>query len=458
MKKSILLVFVLCFTSFSFSQSVTLDLFASGFSSSVDIQNAGDERLFVVEQSGVIKILNPDGTTNPTPFLDIQSIVDFAGERGLLGLAFHPDYASNGYFYVHYSDNAGDTQISRFSVDGGDPDVADVGSEFQLLNVEQPFGNHNGGTITFGPDGYLYIALGDGGSGGDPNNYAQNTELLLGKILRIDVDTPGGNTNYSIPPDNPFAGDPINAEEIWAIGLRNPFRMSIDFTDNKIWIGDVGQNGREEVNSADVTEAAVNYGWRCYEGNDPYNTSNCLPPSEYTFPVYDYPWNGGGSVIGGRVYRGSTYLDLQGIYIFGDIDGMLGTLDGSYNYVNQSAGNPNGTWVAFGEDITGEMYAVSLSGNIYKIQGGQIAGTEDYNNNRFTLFPNPAETQINIQSESETLQTVSIFDINGRLVHSEFPLSGNSKTLDISSFSAGLYVLKITSDKGVVSYKKLMVK
>ncbi|MCB0456852.1 MAG: PQQ-dependent sugar dehydrogenase [Flavobacteriaceae bacterium] len=457
MKKIIPILALFSFSSFTFSQSVTLDLFASGFSSSVDIQNAGDDRLFVVEQRGVIKILNADGSTNATPFLDIQSIVDFGGERGLLGLAFHPDYANNGYFYVHYSDNSGDTQISRFSVDSGNPDIADSSSELQYLNVIQPFGNHNGGSIAFGPDGYLYIALGDGGSGGDPNNYAQNTELLLGKLLRIDVDTPGGSTNYSIPPDNPFFGEPVNAEEIWSIGLRNPFRFSFDFTDNKIWIGDVGQNGREEVNSADVTEAAVNYGWRCYEGNNPYNTSNCLPSSEYRFPVYDYPWNGGGSVIGGRVYRGATYLDLQGVYIFGDIDGMLGTLDASYNFINQSAGNPNGTWVAFGADNSGEMYAVSLGGNVYKIIGGQIASIEDFNTDSFTLFPNPAKTQITIQSETEILQQISIFDINGRLVHSEKKVSGNSKTMDISSFSTGLYLVKITSENGIGSYKKFII-
>ncbi|MEZ4858056.1 MAG: PQQ-dependent sugar dehydrogenase [Flavobacteriaceae bacterium] len=458
MKKYILILIVLTYTSFTFSQSVTLDLFASGFSSSVDLQNAGDERLFVVEQEGIIKILNPDGSTNPTPFLNITAIVGAGGERGLLGLAFHPEYANNGYFYVHYSDNSGDTQISRFKVDSGNPDIADPNTEFQILNVNQPASNHNGGSIAFGPDGYLYIALGDGGGGGDLDNNAQNLTLLLGKILRIDIDTPSGGNNYGIPPDNPFVSNTAVRDEIWAIGLRNPFRFSIDFTDNKIWIGDVGQNAREEINSQDITLGGLNYGWRCYEGNNPFNTTGCQPMSEYTFPVYDYPWNGGGSVIGGRVYRGTTYTDLQGVYIFGDIDSMLGTLDASYNYMNQSAGNPNGTWVAFGEDVNKEMYAVSLSGNIYKIMGGQIASTEDFSGNSFVVFPNPAETQISIQSETEGLQMISIFDINGRLVYHKSTLSTTQESINISSFSAGLYVLKITSIKGAVSYKKLIIK
>ena len=281
---------------------------------------------------------------------------------------------------------------------------------------------------------------------------------MLGKLLRIDIDTPAGGNNYSIPPDNPFAGDPNIAEEIWAIGLRNPFRFSIDFTDNKIWIGDVGQNAREEVNSEAINIGGLNYGWRCYEGNNTFNTTDCLPMNEYTFPVYDYSWNGGGSVIGGRVYRGTTYTDLQGVYIFGDIDGMLGTLDASYNYINQSSGNPNGTWVAFGEDITGEMYAVSLGGNIYKISGGQVASTEDFNNNTFKVYPNPSNEVITIQSETELINHLSVFDINGRLIFSENIIQKGSTILDVSKFSKGIYLLEITSEKGSTAVKKLMVK
>ena len=192
MKNIIYLLFTFGIVSIANAQTVELDLFASGFSSSLDIQNAGDERLFVVEQGGIIKILNPDGTINATPFLDISSMVNSGGERGLLGLAFHPDYTNNGYFFVHYSDSSSDTQISRFSVDSGNPDIADPGSELPILNVNQPATNHNGGSIAFGPDGYLYIALGDGGGSGDQDNNAQNLALMLGKLLRIDIDTPAG--------------------------------------------------------------------------------------------------------------------------------------------------------------------------------------------------------------------------------------------------------------------------
>jgi glucose/arabinose dehydrogenase len=456
MKKIVYLLFTFGLVSIVNSQTVDLELYVSGFSNPVDILTAGDERLFVLEKSGVIQILNSDGTTNTEPFLDIVSIINSEGERGLLGLAFHPDYQNNGYFFVHYSDSSGDTQISRFSVDGSDPDIADPGSELPILNVNQPASNHNGGTIAFGPDGYLYIALGDGGGGGDQDNNAQNLTLMLGKLLRIDIDNPSGNDNYSIPPDNPFAGDPNNAEEIWALGLRNPFRFSFDFTDNKVWIGDVGQNAREEVNSVGVNEAGLNYGWRCYEGNDPYNLANCPPESEMTFPIYDYAWNGGGSVIGGRVYRGSVYTDLQGIYIFGDIDGMIGTLDSTYNFINHP--NPSGTWVAFGVDNVGEMYAVSLSGNIYKVVGGQVASIEDFNNNNLKVFPNPSNEFITIQSKTELINAIGIFDINGRLIFSENVTSKQSQTIDVSKFSKGIYLLEITSEKGATAIKKLMVK
>jgi glucose/arabinose dehydrogenase len=223
MKKSISLLSFLLFTISLIAQDINIALVADGFSSPVDIENAGDDRLFIVEQGGRIKILNADGTTNSTPFLDISTLVSNGGEQGLLGLAFHPDYANNGFFYVNYTKTNGDTRVARFSVDSGDPDIAQVGSEFEIIEYEQPFSNHNGGDVAFGPDGYLYISSGDGGSGGDPGNRAQNLSLLLGKMLRLDVD---GGTPYAIPADNPFSGAGTTiAEEIWAYGLRNPWRF-----------------------------------------------------------------------------------------------------------------------------------------------------------------------------------------------------------------------------------------
>jgi glucose/arabinose dehydrogenase len=215
-------------------------------------------------------------------------LISSGGERGLLGLAFHPDYANNGYFFVNYTNNSGHTVVSRFSVDGADDNLADPNSELNFMTINQPYGNHNGGNLAFGPDGYLYIGTGDGGSGGDPGNRAQNPLELLGKMLRIDVDNPSGGENYGIPADNPYVGDPNGKDEIWAIGLRNPWRYSFDETTGDLWIGDVGQNAFEEINRVHYTEAGLNYGWRCYEANAPYNTSGCPDMSEMTFPVAAY--------------------------------------------------------------------------------------------------------------------------------------------------------------------------
>ena len=218
MKNKTLTLLLLLITTFSFSQDIYTILFADGFSNPVEMQNVGDDRLFIVEKRGVIEILQLDGTTNPTPFLDIQNIVLTPGgnydERGLLGLAFHPDYINNGYFYVNYIDNSGNTQISRFSVSTSDPSIADPDSEFQILEVEQPYINHNGGCLRFGPEGYLYIGLGDGGSAGDPENRSQNLQTLLGKMLRIDIDNTEGSTNYAIPSNNPFVGLPYSFQPI----------------------------------------------------------------------------------------------------------------------------------------------------------------------------------------------------------------------------------------------------
>jgi len=454
MKKLILPLVLLLLCATVNAQTVSLDPFADGFTGPVAIKNAGDDRLFVVEQRGVIKVLNSDGTTNTTPFLDIQADVNGSGERGLLGLAFHPDYTTNGFFYVHYSDNSGDTQISRFSVSTGDANVADPTSEFMILNVNQPQSNHNGGTIAFGTDGYLYIALGDGGGGGDTSNNAQNLTLLLGKLLRIDIDNTSGGNNYAIPADNPFVGDPNGRDEIWAYGLRNPFRFSIDEQTNMIWIGDVGQNAVEEVNRVPLTEAGINYGWRCYEGSDPFNTSNCPDPSELTFPVAEYPWNGGGSVIGGFVYRGSTYLDLQDVYVFADIDGMIGTVDDALNFIDQ--GDFPGTWVGFGEDVNNELYIVNIGGSILRVQGDEIASIDDNALAAFTMVPNPASSQLTIRTASAQNFSVSIADLNGRIV-AENTINSNRGTIDVAAISSGLYLVSISTESGATNTKKLVI-
>ena len=453
--KNRLLIICAFFCLNAFSQTIELEDFADGFSSPLALKNAGDERLFVVEQGGVIKIVDLNGTVNPTPFLDIQSIVNAGGERGLLGLAFHPEYQTNGRFFVHYSNSSGDTQISEFSVSTSNPGIANPNSEVMLLTVSQPFSNHNGGTIAFGPqDGYLYIGLGDGGGGGDTDNNAQNPTLLIGKLLRIDIDAQSGGNNYSIPSDNPFIGDPNTRDEIWATGLRNPFRFTMDPETNSIWIGDVGQNAREEVNRASLSQAGLNYGWRCYEGNAPYNTSGCPDESELTFPVFDYSWNGGGSVIGGYVYRGNLYEDLQDVYVFGDIDGMISTLDIDDNYINQ--GQFPGTWVAFGQDINKELYAVNLSGSIFKIAGGVLSVDENQSNN-VLVYPNPANDIVRVKLQTQVMEHLKISDVKGSIIYTE-TLQSNQKQLNTSSFAKGMYFITITTKQGAKFVKKLMIK
>ncbi|MCB0464233.1 MAG: PQQ-dependent sugar dehydrogenase [Aequorivita sp.] len=458
--KKLLLILSIFFTSiFAFAQEVDIDLFKSGFSSPLNIQHVNDDRLFVVEQGGKIKIIQGDGTVNATPFLDISGQISNGGERGLLGLAFHPDYENNGYFFVNYTKPNGDTQISRFSVDSGNPDLADENSELPIIGYPQPFSNHNGGCLAFGPDGYLYIAAGDGGSSGDPGNRAQNINLLLGKILRIDVDNPAGGNNYGIPADNPFVGNPNAREEIWAYGLRNPWRFSFDLTENNLWIADVGQGSREEINRVNIGEAGLNYGWRCYEGTQPFNTQGCPSQSEITFPLAEYTHvSGNCSISGGYVYRGSVYSDIEGLYFFADYcSGMIGTVDATGNLVDH--GDFSGNWVSFGEGFDKELYIIDISGgDIYKIIGGQIVGTEDFSMvNSLSMLPNPASQNVSFSLKNDTLQTIHLFDVRGSLVSSEVNISSNQKTISIEKLNPGIYFAKVTATKGQTAVKKLIV-
>src|SRR5690606_8633557 len=315
MKKIILTLF-LALGLTSWGQSITLSPFATGFSDPVEFARCGDDRLFVVQQGGAIKVVNSDGSVNSENFLNLSSIISTVSERGLLGLDCHPDYESNGYFFVNYTNASGNTVIARYSV-SDDPNIADASSGLILLTINQPFSNHNGGCIKFGPDGYLWISMGDGGSGGDPNNNGQNKSSLLGKMLRISVD--GDVMPYSIPSDNPFANGAQGEEEIWAYGLRNAWKFSFDRETNEVWIADVGQNAIEEINKMPSTEAGLNYGWRCYEADQPYNTSGCQDSSTMTFPVAQYNHSAGRcSLTGGYVYRGSQYTDIYGLYFFAD--------------------------------------------------------------------------------------------------------------------------------------------
>jgi glucose/arabinose dehydrogenase len=355
---------------------IELQLLTSGLNAPVGIVNAGDSRLFILEQRGLVRIIDREGNLIDPPFLDISDIVSRSGfETGLLGLAFHPDYIENGYFYVNYTRQTdGNTIVSRFAVDSSNENIADSNSEFQLLTVEQPYANHNGGQLLFGPDGYLYIALGDGGSGGDPLNKGQDLTTMLGKILRIDVNVEN-DTKYGIPAGNPFVDDETALDEIWAYGLRNPWRNSFDRYTGDFWIADVGQSAREEINFQPAgSKGGENYGWRCYEGNLPYNMENCVGEDQMVAPVFEYNHHGSGctgSVTGGYVYRGAKFNGMFGVYIFGDYcTGRLYTVtQNAEEFEGLQAGNLAATEItSFGEDQFGEIYlAMQNAGEIYKV-------------------------------------------------------------------------------------------
>jgi glucose/arabinose dehydrogenase len=308
-----------------------------------------------------------DGAVMPTPFLDIISLVNSSGsEQGLLGLAFHPRYSENGFFYVHYSDLNGDTAIARYQV-SADPNVADPTTASMLLQIDQPYSNHNGGHLLFGPDGYLYIGMGDGGSGGDPHGNGQNPTALLGKMLRIDVD---GGSPYAIPWDNPFVNTPDARGEIWATGLRNPWRYSFDRLTGDLYIADVGQNEYEEVNFAPLGTSGLNYGWNRMEGTHCFRADDC-DRDGLVLPIGEYDHDEGCSITGGNVYRGSAYPALFGGYFFGDFcSGRIWSLhrDAGGAWIQTELLESDAEISAFGEDTNGELYLTSMGdGAIYQL-------------------------------------------------------------------------------------------
>jgi glucose/arabinose dehydrogenase len=349
--------------------SVALVPLAGGFVSPLFVTHAGDSsgRLFVVEQGGTIRILNA-GTVLPAPFLDVSSIIVTGGERGLLGLAFHPRYNRNGRFFVFYTAANGDNTLAEYRV-SSDPNRGDPATGRVLFAIPDPYTNHNGGMIAFGPDGYLYIGTGDGGNGGDPLENGQSLQTLLGKILRIDVD---GMSPYAIPLSNPFAARTDARREIWALGVRNPWRFSFDRGTGDLWIADVGQARREEVNfQAAGSMGGTNYGWDTMEGSLCFEPLSGCSNAGLTLPVAEYDHSMGCSVTGGYRYRGVAYPALAGLYFYGDLcSTRLWAL----------AGSPQSGWQAtellqtgfmissFGEDQAGELYLAGFStGIIYRL-------------------------------------------------------------------------------------------
>ncbi len=344
---------------------VDVTVAVSGLVAPLDVTTAGDGsgRLFVAEQAGRIRIVK-GGALVDRPFLDIRTRIKSGGERGLLGIAFHPGYPADPRFFVDYTDLDGNTVVSSFRVSTADPDLADPGSEVVLLHVTQPAANHNGGAVEFGPDGKLYTAMGDGGSAGDPHGNGQRLDTLLAKILRIDVDaSPAGGAAYAIPPDNPFIGVAAARPEIWLTGLRNPWRMRFDRATGDLWIGDVGQNAWEEIDVARSGDAGLDYGWNTMEGFHCYQPANGCDQTGLTLPLAEYGHDLGCAVIGGVVVRDPRQGGLDGGYLFGDdCSDNLWLMDpaGSGKRPAVIVATMGRSLSSIGEDEDGTVYATSL--------------------------------------------------------------------------------------------------
>jgi glucose/arabinose dehydrogenase len=351
-----------------------LELVAEDLNHPIGLTSAGDGsgRMFVNERDGAVRVIGPDGALQDRPFVDLSDRIDAGGERGLLGLAFHPDFATNRRLFVHYS-RAGDgsTVVSELTA-SADLQTADPGSERVLFSVPDPFVNHNGGQLAFGPDGYLYIGLGDGGGGGDPLQNGQNTDVLLGKILRIDVDAQDGGRGYAIPANNPFGPGGANPgggrPEIWAVGLRNPWRFSFDPDGGDLYIGDVGQGSWEEIDRQPADSAGgENYGWSVMEGRHCFG-GDC-DQTGFVKPIAEYSHDLGCSVSGGYVYRGTAQPELQGVYVFGDYcSGTIFTLQVDEGTIDPKRVLDSGLSISsFGTDEDGEIYVVDISGAVYHV-------------------------------------------------------------------------------------------
>ena len=346
--------------------ALTTEVVAQGLDMPVFVTSPpGERRLFILEKKGPIRIVDESGVLLPDPFitLDVANVTSVGDERGLLGLAFHPDYATNRKFYVFYSDNGSDTVVEQYLASESNPNVADPESGERVLFLQDPYSNHNGGMIAFGPDGYLYIGIGDGGSGGDPEEWAEDLTVLFGKILRIDVD----QLPYTIPNDNPFAGSTTAADEIWSYGLRNPWRWSFDRMTGDMYIGDVGQNAWEEVNVEPAdSPGGVHYGWDTREGKHCFEPSTGCETTGRTDPVYEYSQSGGGcTVVGGYVYRGCRMPGHHGTYFFAEYcSGWVRSFewDGGTGYTDEAewSGLALDNIVSFGEDGQGELYIVTI--------------------------------------------------------------------------------------------------
>jgi glucose/arabinose dehydrogenase len=353
----------------------------SGLAAPVDVvaANDGTNRIFIVQQGGIIKVYDNNFTLLNNNFLTLSGDFTSGGERGLLSVAFHPDYENNRYFFVYYTNGAGGVNIDRFETSSTNPNQAVAATRTNIITVSKPvvYANHNGGKLNFGADGNLYAGIGDSGSGGDPGNLAQNGNSLWGKMIRINVDNlPTSAPFYNIPANNPFVEDPNVRDEIFSLGLRNPWRWSFDKITGNIWIADVGQNAKEEVNSLTLAQASgANYGWRCYEGLSGYNIEGCLPQNNYISPIFDYPHNntnGGFSITGGIVYRGTQYPAMYGYYMCADyVSGNVWLINSINNAVTFQP-SVLASISCFGELENGEMVALTLGGGLFRVTTSSV--------------------------------------------------------------------------------------
>lgn len=447
------------------------------FSSPIDFQfvEGIPDTVFVAERAGIIKRFhNSKETTSTTNFLDIRSNVSTAGEGGLLGFAFHPEFTTNGWLFVHYTRASPFRSIiSRFDMNGG------TATEIVLIELNQPFNNHNGGQIRFGPDGYLYIALGDGGSREDPLGHGQNRTTLHGNILRIDVDVTSGGRNYGIPEDNPFVGN-VNGwmEEIYAYGFRNPFRFSFDRETGELLVADVGQESREEVN---IVEKGKNYGWNTMEGSLCFSPSSGCDQTDLELPIFEYEKSGSQSITGGFVYRGTQNFELHGHYFFGDFtSGEIWSFawDGEAVSEFTDRGNIGGfRLTCFGEDHAGELYMCSFDGSVYKIDMGSPVSIATYGaeDRPFSIhlsqnYPNPfnPSTIINYtipesaNAAGTSLVKLIVYDMMGRevaVLYNGFRPAGRfQSTFDGSGLSSGMYMYRLTVDNQSISRIMMLMK
>lgn len=418
-----------------------------------------DDRLFVLEKTGKVFIIEDPDILEPVkleePFLDLSSVVNDDFEGGLLGLAFHPDYENNGFFFVNYTfndpenNNEFTTRVSRFSVSSDDENIADETSEMEVLKIAQPKKNHNGGDIAFGPDGYLYIPTGDGGGSGDDFENGQNRQSLLGKVLRIDINT----APYVIPADNPFAFDDETLDEIWSLGWRNPWKVAFDRETGDFWAADVGQNEIEEIDmEPSGAEGGKNYGWNCFEGSLEYDPTDCNESSSYVPPVFEYDQSQGWkSVTGGYVYRGNRHTDLYGKYIFTDyVDSRVFWLtteiaENSFETKRYDFTGPNLPFkiTTFGESTKGELYFATFdSGEVWRIFTSVVNNTSDNIQQNISIEPNPSADFINIKYGDASISNITVISVSGKKIELQ---STEENRFDISKLASGMYYLQFQS-------------